>query len=544
MLATPRKRRERPLKKFPQILAAVLLLLYALFFAWRIWACLTYPYPVEYGEGAVLYEAAHLAQGQTLYTTNIAPPYQAVVYGPLYYYLNALPLLLNPNSASFGWGRLFSVLAALGAGFCIYRVVRHSTNAGVAWAAALTPFATEPVFAWGTLLKPDMLATLLSLTAISLLSLASPNNDTSTAQSSKNTNQNWTLYVAAFLCVLAFFIKQSAFAAPLTVFLWLVLTTPRRALSFIAAFGGGSLLVLLFFQLTTQGQFLTHFVSYNGQPYQLDWLLTALGYLLQTYPVLLLLSLVYIFQPTRTKSETPSSDIKNIKKLSPIWKIYWVAALVVTFSVGKVGSNLNYYLELMFISSVLSWQLLYQWWEQRPRLRLGQKFSLPLAATGFLLLAFQLVLLHHIPVVADGANTPNPVTTEQSQQIKAAIAEFAPNGPLLVEDAGWLPPLGLTTDLDDSFVFGQLAQGGQWDQTHLLQDLQAGYYKTVMLETIVDTEAKDTEATKEAKLEQLVATNQYQPFPGRFSPAMLQIFHAHFNVTKRIGTTLFLIWHA
>ncbi len=523
-------RRERPLKKFPQILVGFLLLIYALFFAWRAWASVTYPFPIEYGEGAVLDEVSHLAHGVTLYTANLAPPYRAVVYGPLYYWLNAAPLafIVDPT---FAFGRLLSVLATVGACFCVFWVRRKYVGVWVALAAALTPLATEPVFAWGTLFKPDMLATALSLTAVTIIFTFDTKSITfqQPVSADKPPDRRFKrkaefadrmLYLAALLCILAFFIKQSAFAAPIAIFLSLLSSAPNRALRFGLTSIAGGVGLLIFFQIVTQGQFLPHFISYNGQPYDFGVLLASVRYLLQTFPVLLLLSLIWLWQGTDKEG---------------LWKIYWVVALLVTFSVGKVGSNLNYYLELVFVSTLLSWWQVAQWWQERPALNLG-RVKLPLAATGFLLMALQLVIWHHIPVVADGANTPGPVMTAQARQIATALQQYAIRGPLLVEDAGWLPPIYLESDLDDSFVFGQLAQGGQWQQDRFLQALASGHYQTVMLQMA------GVAGLNEAELESLVTSNQYQVISGRFSPQMLDIFHKQFRPDKRIGTTLFLVW--
>ena len=455
------------------------------FFSVAGWASLTYAYPIEYGEGAVLDEVSQLAHGATLYTANLAPPYRAIVYGPIYYWLNAAPLALTPDP-TFAFGRLLSILATLGACFCIFGLTRRYMRSWIALAAALTPLAAEPVFAWGTLFKPDMVTTALSLGAVTLVFnsveqrkplstytqqselTARDQKQSATAHQffSDQSYAGWSVYVAALLCVVAFFIKQSAFAAPIAILLFLSSFAPYRAWRFgltLIGAGGG---LLIFFQLVTNGQFLTHFISYNGQPYDFGWLLTALSYLLQTFPVLLLLSI---------------SWLRLGKSKGLLWKIYWVIALLVTFSVGKVGSNLNYYLEWVFVSTILCWWLVAQWWQERPTFNFGRA-KLPLAATGFLLMALQLVIWHHIPVVADGANTPGPVMTAQAHQIATALQQYATHGPLIVEDAGWLPPLHLESELDNSFVFGQLAQGGQWQQDRFLQDLASGHYQTVMLQ--------------------------------------------------------------
>jgi hypothetical protein len=146
----------------------------------------------------------------------------------------------------------------------------------------------------------------------------------------------------------------------------------------------------------------------------------------------------------------------------------------------------------------------------------------------------QLVLLHHIPLVADGANTPGPANWQKGAEVAAEVKRLAALGPMLAEDSGWLAIQRLPTDLDDSFVFGQLAKDGQWSQQNFLKELAAGRYKSVMLEMVAPDESS------EAELEQLMQSGNYAPFPGRFSPEMLTLFKQDFKPEKRLGKYLFL----
>ena len=567
-------RRERPLKRLPQILVNCFLVLYAVFFVYRLAAAVLYPYPIEYGEGAVLYEVFQLSQGNPvyLYKDNSAPPYRAAIYTPLYYYANALPISLTGIS-SFVGGRLFSGLAALLAGFLIYKAARAQEllvylsgttqrirlSRRTALCAATTPFATAPVYAWGVLYKPDMLAVALSLAAVFVLFLYVERSDprnlplTISGYNSVAVGQlglspedlaaadhrryvayvgraTWAALVAGLLCATAIFTKQSALAAPLACFFFLALRERRLALYFAVAFAGLTTTLLVLFQFFSSGQFFTHVVTYNGQTYEIDWLVTALGFLIGTHPVLLFFAVVYLIGEFRLINFTGQTSA-----LPGIWSLYFIAALLVTFSVGKVGANLNYYLELMFVASLLSWWLIARLLAARPKLLLSSKrWQLPLAGTALLLMFGQLVLLHHFPLLADGANTPGPLSWQKGAEVEAEVKRLAALGPVLVEDSGWLAIQRLPTDLDDSFVFGQLARDGQWSQQSFLSALAAGHYQSVMLEMAVP------DNTSEMELEQLAQSGNYAPFPGRFSPEMLALIKPNFKPEKRLGKYLFL----
>jgi hypothetical protein len=551
------------------------LTLYALFFAYRALAAIFYPYPIEYGEGAVLYEVYHITLDDPafLYKDNTTPPYRAAIYTPLYYYFSAVPVWIT-GIPSFMGGRIISVVAALVSGFFIYRAARAQEltvkasgrelrirlGKRTALCAAATAFATAPVYAWGALYKPDMLAVAFSLGAVYMIfvyiergdprqipltisgfdkeataKLGLTDSDIAAADYRRYAayvNQStWAALIAGLLCGLAIFSKQSALAAPVAIFFFLALREKRLALYFSVAFVGLTTTLLVIFQPFTQGQFLTHVVNYNGQNYEVEWLATALSFLVGTHPVLLLLAGIYIFGEFRRINLLGQTSV-----LPGVWPLYFIIALVVTFSIGKVGSNLNYYIELMFISSLLSWWLIARLLAARPKIALSSavRWQLPAAGTALILMFLQLVLLHHFPIVADGANTPAPNSWPQGDEVAAEVRQLAALGPMLAEDSGWLAAQRISTDLDDSFVFGQLAKDGQWSQQKFLADIQAGKYKSVMLEIA----APDT--ATEAELDRLVQSGSYAPFPGRFSPEMLELFRQKFKPDKRLGKYLFL----
>src|SRR5579859_8049824 len=66
----------------------VCLLLYvcvALVFLWHSWQALSFPFPLDYGEGHLLYEAIRIAHFQTIYPATLAqPPYVLDPYPPLF----------------------------------------------------------------------------------------------------------------------------------------------------------------------------------------------------------------------------------------------------------------------------------------------------------------------------------------------------------------------------------------------------------------------------------------------------------------------------
>lgn len=510
-----------------QVLNGSLVLLFVWFFIQRAYICLTDPYLASYGEGTVLYEASRIASGHALYTSNLTSPYQIVNYGPLGYYFDAATLLgaANPN---FTGGRWLSLLAVLLACWCIYLVARTKLKVLPAVGAALTPLATGPVFGSTPLYKPDMLAIAFSLAGATLVYRQLEQRDPNFLQQKLAFKDTWFIYAAALLCVLALFVKQSALAAPLAIFVYLGLRSYRQALLFAVTGLVSGTVLFAFFDWVAQGQLWQHLVSYNAQHFQMQRLITYLEYMARTYPILEVLCLLYIiWWGVRGKS---------VKERVGMWQVYWIVALALSFSIGKVGSNLNYFIELMFVSSVLAWWLAYEWLNSSFSLKLGA-IKVPLALLGIVLLIAQFGLLLFVNEPNDELwGTPNQAEIEQYQKIENVLQQFDTKGPILLEDVGWLRSWQITTAMDDSFGFRQLLDDKQWDQSGFLQELKNGYYKVIVLDMWVGNR------TTEKTLDREVNTGIWDIRPDRFSPEMDKLFHTHFKVARRVGKTIFLTW--
>lgn len=523
-------RRDRPLKRLPQILCGFFIFLYALFFAYRALMALLYPYPLQYGEGAVFYEAGQLFGANfdpaNLYPSNAAPPYRAAIYSPLNYYFQAITMFITGPRSMLG-GRLITVLASLYICYSLYRIARQQELAtvrragvGISLAAALTPFATAALYDWGVLAKADMLAIAFSLAGVQRIWEA--------GQARRRDARLWPYFGAGLLCALALLTKQSALAAPIAIVIWLGLGREWR---FMAAFVGslaGSLVVVgVGFQLATGGAFFRHLVTYNSQPYDLDFLGAALNYLLWTHIVMLVLAAFWVARPLVGRFERMD-----------LWRIYFLAALAVSFSAGKVGADYNYYIESLCLMSLLAWWQVGRLMALRSEWRLGP-VRLPVAMIALVFMVIQLFQLHHIPLLAEGSNTPTPADFDRPNQVAAQLRDLSQQGPLLAEDSGWQATQGLPVELDDPFVFGQLAPAGSWDSRAFMEKLNSGYFRSAFFEI-------SQPDMSEAALDKAVADGTASPFPRRFAPEVEKILldRTKFTPAKRIGRWLFLTWKA
>lgn len=516
----------------------ILLIFYVVLFLWRSYAVLSYHYPVSYGEGTVMSEAARLATGKPIYTSDVTPPYLATNYGPLGYFLDALTLMWAA-APSFLGGRLLSFVACLAVIACLYLAAATKLSRAMALAAALTALATEPIFINSSLYKFDMQSVALSLGAATLIyrvtAINKKINSNFASDSAQNDNHysqwrsrlnRWSPYLAGLLCACAFLIKQSALAAPAAILIFLAVNAPAKALRFALTLIGVVAVVIAALEVATQGLFWQHFVLYNMQSFSLARLSDWLVYLIQRYFILFGLSMAFIL--------VRFIRAKGLRQKIDLWSIYWLLAVVVSFSSGKVGANLNYYIEVMALSCLLTWWAAGSIWQNRTKLKIG-KWQLSLAASGLFLIIVQLAIVYNTPFDKRW-DTPTPATTAQAEQIEAAVQQYAAQGPILVEDSGWLLSWKDSSGMDDPFAFKQLYDLGRWNQNGFLEDLRTGKYKYVMIEM---WGVKDTDAN----LDKQVAAHNYSPQPDRFTIEEQKYFRKLFTPVKRIGTIVFLKWN-
>ena len=406
-------------------------------------------YSLDYGEAPLVDQAIRLASGQNIYDADIStPPYTISNYPPLYVIVLAGSVKLFGPSQTFFVGRIISALSAWISSICIALIIYTLTrNRFAAASAGLTFIAFPFVLYWSPLLRIDMLALALSLSGLCVLVL----EPFSTRR----------LIVAGLLLVAAIFTRQSyALAAPLAAFVWLWVKDWRQALRLAALVGGLSLLFFLILNLWTQGGFFFNIVTANVNEFRVDQLMFNWNRLRKAALIPLLAGLLSLFL---------------FRRWNPLWTLaapYLVGSALSAITIGKIGSNINYLLELcaalsLAVGVVIAWS--------RVNVSLYS-----LRAALLIILAFGVTKMTQITLKDYTWDLrERRLATKNLSQLESLVAQ-TPGLILADEYMGMLTLQGRPL-LIQPFEVTQLARIGKWDQTILLDSIKNKEFEAIII---------------------------------------------------------------
>ncbi len=440
-----------------RVIVAVFLVTVMVIFLLHGVLSVTYRYPLDYGEAPLVDQAQRLLRGESIYPPDLTtPPYTISNYPPLY------PLTLVPGiwlfGPAFGFGRLLSVLAAIATAVALGGILwAHTEHRTAAWITAMTFLAWPFVLEWSGRLRVDLLALALSSWALFVVS--------------RRSGERRSILVAGLLLVGAVFTRQSyGLAAPLAAFIWLwVRQGWRKALQLVAvcaAVGGGLLLILI---VATRGGFWTHVITANVNAFSLDLVEHYGGRLLDAAPLMLATGgVMLMLGPGRLA-------------LWPLLTPYLIGALASALTIGKIGSNVNYLLELcaalsLGAGAVVAW--------------MGRHDDASGGAAGPWLALLGCGLAVALAAQAGSmvrVGLQGPVQTLKGRRdavqplanLEARVA--ATEGPILADETMGLMILQGRPLYLQPFERTQLALAGRWDQGTLLAQIRDQAFPLIMI---------------------------------------------------------------
>jgi hypothetical protein len=442
------------------------------FFAYAA-AAVGYPFELGYGEGQVLLHTQRLMACESMY--GPVTPLHAVVcnYPPVYHAVVALLALAGVDTLTLG--RIVSAAATVLAAFVLAGLAWRLGSRGAdrvdraigAGLAALLFLTNGYALAFGVLMRVDMLATLLAFTGVlAFLRCAD-----------RGTRPHW----AAMLFVLAVYTRQSTVAAPLACVLAALAVRPALAWRLTAESAALGLVAFAALQAFTAGQFWVHTVSGTGHAFY--WHRSGLFILemLTTYSIPIVIAAVEARRLLMVPAGRWRSSDRGLDWDAAVIGVYLVTAFLITFTSGKVGSDVNYLIEFMGVTYVICGAVVARALSAAARLT---STGTPLwRGPALAALLLPLLLLWQATAgyrdVGAEAPVPGPVIRAEKERVRNLIAGTA--GPVLCEDLTLLLRSGKPVDFAP-FEMTHLAARGRWDQGPFLHRIEQREFALIVLE--------------------------------------------------------------
>ncbi len=442
---------------------------------------IAFPYPMDYGEGPLLAQTRALANRENIYRADLtSPPYTISNYPPIY------PLVLSPVARvagpAFWYGRLLSWVSIAAAATLIGLIAHALTGDRLAAViGGLLLLAFPPASYWAGLFRVDPLALALSLGGLYVCV--------------RRPAGRWTVPLAALLLIAAIFTRQSyGLAAPLAAACWLLaIGRGRRALALVGLVATVGAALFAGLEWLTRGGFSLNVVTANLNEYQPASLARYFADVWTLMPITLTAAGLFLL-------------LGGLLRV-PSWGLaapYLIGAALSGLTIGKVGSNVNYLLELgaavaLAIGALLAWL--------RPRRALTAAVALLLALD----VALMILASPYRAVVHTRLGQ-----SEDARRLDRVVRE-AGGVVLADEDMGLLAGAGRPIYFQP-FEMTQLARAGRWDQRPLLGDLERRAFSVILIYTIPEVPLHRE----------------------RWTDEMLAVIERRYAVTDRVGQTLVL----
>ncbi len=432
----------------------------------------------DYGEGIVLWQAAHVTDLKSAYHSVDKYPYIVFHYPPLYHVLSRIAAVFTGDLLAAG--RLVSSLAFTAIGIMLaslvwrcLRVCRHPlARVFGALCAGLLIFSMS-VSPWGYLMRVD--ATAIALTLGGLCLYISAKHRPAMAFSA------FTLFVAAL------YTKQTMIAAPLVCLVLAWIERPKLALRLLGWSMCLGMAVLLVMNRHTNGYFVTNLFSYNRNPFTIGQLIGSwTTHMARVFVIpMTAASLVAISAMTGTTRKFGMSYLtylrrclgKGLLRRCAVLTSGWlVIALLMTLTAGKEGSNINYFMEVDVAVTLLA--ALFLGWTTERALRNAQEYPLILSVS---MAAF---FLQAAPAVGSAVHAVSDLSAPERDSAVTAFVRHLP-GRVYSENMTILMETGKEVAGEPAIVTC-LSKASAWDESKLVGQITGGQFAGIVVNTSLD----------------------------------------------------------
>jgi hypothetical protein len=423
------------------------------------WFALSIPYEIDYGEGILLQNAINLAHGREVYNNYHHYPYVVATYPPIYPLLCAAGVRLF--GVSFTFARLLSILSGLGAGVLIWLMLRRAgTSRFGAGFGAMLFVAAPSVCLRAVVIRVDMVALVISLAGLYCVMRGG----------------RWLL-PAVVLFVLAVYTRQSQVGPLVASIAYLWWTRQRRDAALVAgSFAALTAVIFLVLQFASHGWFYRHVILANMNFWELKRLIEIWQWTFPTWRFPFLIGGVGVALTLFARGPTNQDEGVHPHRrehLLLVW--YFVVAMLITVTAGKVGSYVNYMLEPLAAASLMS-GVAYQ---RLAEMLLTRGWRVAWAA------AWLLMVVPPAWVLGQPGRTAYAPFTYSPETFWKAGNEVAPllrrtKGEVLSENTGLLLMTGHRILLD-SHKMTSMYHDGNWDQRPLLRDIERRRFALIII---------------------------------------------------------------
>lgn len=392
-------------------------------------------------EALVALHANMLSHGEGIYYDLNRYPFTVSPYGPIFYgasaALRSLGVPLYQSARSISFVALLGGLCLLwrGSGFLIED--RNARLASVILAAS-----TANLLFWGTVGQVDMLACCLSLGSFVVF------------LQYRSERRTAFLVVSGVLVVAAIFTKQTSLAAGAAISGSLMIENRKRALWWMAGVAAATAGLALTLNHLTSGHYFADAIFANMNPFSAIKLQQQAQYLLLTGAGVIIVAAIG-------------------SRLEPLYLYAATATLVWLLTASKIGSDLNYQIELMMILTLCAACTL-------DRVRFFPKI---LSGDRTWVTLLQIPLMLH--VVLNGVLTTRIVVERallepEKRAETAALKPFVERGRVLSVQYDSLVQFRGYIEVEP-LIYTLLVEAGRSDPGPVLRDLAQGRFQSIIL---------------------------------------------------------------
>jgi hypothetical protein len=442
-----------------------------------------YPYEFDYGEGIVLWQAAHVTRLASAYASITQYPYIVFHYPPLYHVVSWAVSRITGDLLFAG--RLVSLLSTfalcLTLGWTVYRAVpaRVTKLAAIGGAifAGTMPCGLETM-EWATLMRVDMFGLWLTFAGLALFILGK------TAA---------MRYAAFVFFIAAMYTKQTLISAALACLIVAAILNLRLAVRLLGGSVALGAFVLAQLVFATHGQVVRHLFLYNQNPFSLRQAIRFENENIQATLPLLTLACAVMLSPLadvagafsrRTLAPLRASLKKSTYRRALLtFALHFVFSGMLSLTVGKQGSNSNYFLEWNLSACALAGLLIARliWGWRTARLvpsTAAVAYLLPL-----LMVAQQSEAAFRFVVPSSGLRQQQADDMRNSDAL-VHILRSSPE-PVMSENMTLLYKAGKSVPYEPAIVTC-LARTGAWNETPLTEMIRGRAFSVMIIRNLDD----------------------------------------------------------